>query len=86
MSAAVAAHDEEQVAYFAEYTEQARRAIAEDGVDLRGYFGWSLLDNYEWADGYSKRFGLFFVDYQTQQRTPKQAALWWNETRRCRMW
>ena len=41
----------------------------------------SLLDNYEWSDGYSKRFGLFFVDYETQQRTPKAAALWWRDTR-----
>ena len=65
------------------WAEQLRLALVEDGVDVRGYFGWSLMDNYEWADGYSKRFGLYFVDYATQQRTPKAAALWWNATRRC---
>jgi beta-glucosidase len=83
MSAQAAAVDEEHVAYFRQYTEAMRLALVEDGVDVRGYFGWSLMDNYEWSDGYSKRFGLFFVDYETQQRTPKAAALWWNATRRC---
>lgn len=70
-----------QVTYISEYTEQMRLAMDEDGVDVRGYFGWSLFDNYEWADGYSKRFGLFFVDYETQERTPKLAAHWWKKTR-----
>jgi beta-glucosidase len=49
----------------------------EAGVDLRGYFVWSLLDNFEWADGYSKRFGLVHVDYETQRRTPKDSAIWY---------
>jgi beta-glucosidase len=83
MTAEEAAHDQVHVAYLSQYTEQLRLALVEDGVDVRGYFGWSLMDNYEWADGYSKRFGLYFVDYATQQRTPKAAALWWNATRRC---
>jgi len=47
------------------------------GVDVRGYFVWSLLDNFEWADGYSKRFGLVHVDYETQRRTLKDSALWY---------
>jgi beta-glucosidase len=47
------------------------------GVDVRAYFVWSLLDNFEWADGYSKRFGLVHVDYETQRRTPKDSALWY---------
>jgi beta-glucosidase len=51
----------------------------EGGVDVRGYFVWSLLDNFEWADGYSKRFGLVFVDYDTQQRTLKDSALWYRQ-------
>jgi beta-glucosidase len=49
----------------------------EAGVDLRGYFVWSLLDNFEWADGYSKRFGLIHVDYETQRRTLKDSAIWY---------
>ena len=47
----------------------------ERGVDLKGYFVWSLLDNFEWAEGYSKRFGLVYVGYGTQRRIPKMSAL-----------
>lgn len=49
------------------------------GVDVRGYFVWSLLDNFEWADGYSKRFGIVYVDYPTQTRIPKDSALWYRD-------
>lgn len=84
MTVVDAANDIEQLRYYKEYTEQVKLAMSLDGVKVKGYFGWSLLDNYEWADGYSKRFGLFYVDYATQTRTPKLAARWWNATRsRC---
>ena len=49
------------------------------GVDVRGYFYWSLFDNYEWNSGYAKRFGLVHVDYDTQQRTLKDSAIWYRD-------
>jgi len=71
-----AVNDAERVAYLAGYLDAASHAIA-SGVDLRGYYAWSFLDNFEWAEGYSKRFGLVFVDYRTQERIPKQSAHWY---------
>jgi beta-glucosidase len=62
-----------RVEYYRQHLRAAHDAIAK-GVDLRGYFAWSLLDNYEWAHGYSKRFGLIHVDYSTQQRTIKSSG------------
>jgi beta-glucosidase len=70
--------DPDRVAYLGAHKQAARRAIAQ-GVDLRGYFAWSLLDNFEWAHGYTKRFGLVHVDYSTQARTPKQSARFYAE-------
>jgi beta-glucosidase len=67
-----------RVAYLREHLRAARRAI-DDGVDLRGYFVWSLLDNFEWALGYSRRFGIVHVDYQTLARTPKESARFYAE-------
>lgn len=66
-------HDPRRVSYLREHLSSARRAISE-GVPLRGYFAWSLMDNFEWALGYSKRFGIVYVDYQTQQRILKDSA------------
>ena len=71
-------HDGERVAYLHEHLSACRRAIAQ-GVDLRGYFAWSLLDNFEWAYGYSRRFGLIYVDYATGSRIPKDSAHWYRE-------
>eukprot|EP00980_Cylindrotheca_fusiformis_P003968 scaffold874_cov126-Cylindrotheca_fusiformis.AAC.1 len=65
-----------------EYIEQYLRACAESielGVPLEGYFAWSLMDNFEWEYGYTKRFGLCYVDYETLERTPKLSALWYTQ-------
>ena len=70
--------DPDRVMYLRNYFGQFHRAIAE-GYPLRGYFLWSLMDNFEWADGYTKRFGLHYVDFATQRRTPKLSAAWYRE-------
>jgi beta-glucosidase len=64
--------------YLRNYIGQLHRAVSE-GCPLAGYFLWSLMDNFEWADGYSKRFGIHYVDFRTQQRTPKLSAIWYRE-------
>jgi beta-glucosidase len=69
-------HDLRRINYLRDYFTQARLAM-EDGADLHGYFVWSLMDNFEWSNGYSKRFGLIHVDYATQQRTLKDSARWY---------
>lgn len=70
--------DADRVMYLRNYLGQFNRAIAE-GYPLHGYFLWSLLDNFEWADGYGKRFGIHYVDFATQRRTPKLSAAWYRE-------
>jgi beta-glucosidase len=70
-----------RVAYLDSHFRTAHRAIA-DGIDLRGYFVWTLIDNFEWAWGFSKRFGLVYVDHTTQRRIPKQSARWFSEVTR----
>jgi beta-glucosidase len=69
-------HDADRVDYLRRHFTAAHRAL-QAGVDLRGYFVWSLLDNFEWAYGFSKRFGIVRVDYDTQERTLKDSALWY---------
>ncbi|MEV4945325.1 GH1 family beta-glucosidase [Streptomyces sp. NPDC053755] len=69
-------HDPERVAYLDAHLAATHRAIA-DGADVRGYFLWSLLDNFEWAYGYGKRFGIVYVDFASQRRTPKDSARWY---------
>jgi len=66
--------DPDRLQYLQEHLLAVHQAI-EDGVDVQAYFAWSLMDNFEWAHGYSKRFGLVYVDYETQQRTIKQSGL-----------
>ena len=69
-------HDPQRVDYMHRVLLELSRAI-KDGVPVNGYYAWSLLDNFEWAHGYSKRFGLVHVDYATQVRTPKTSAQWY---------
>lgn len=71
-------HDPRRVAFFQGYLAAAARALAA-GVPLAGYFVWSMMDNFEWAHGYSKRFGLVYVDFATGQRTPKDSYYWYKE-------
>ena len=66
--------DTDRIEYFQGHLRAVSDA-AEQGVDIRGYFAWSLMDNFEWAEGYEKRFGIVYVDYETQQRTIKASGL-----------
>jgi beta-glucosidase len=70
--------DVRRIEYLRAHLKTAHRAI-EDGVPLLGYFVWSLLDNFEWAHGYTKRFGLYWVDFETQERVPKDSAFWYRD-------
>ena len=71
-------YDTDRVMFLRNYLTQLHRAVAE-GIPVKGYFLWSLLDNYEWADGYSKRFGITYVDFNTQKRTPKLSYKFYKE-------
>jgi beta-glucosidase len=71
-----AVHDPQRIDYTAKYLRELERGIGE-GVDVRGYFHWSLLDNFEWAQGYKERFGLIHVDFPTGKRTLKDSARWY---------
>ena len=70
--------DPRRVEYLQTHLGALARAVA-DGVDVRRYFAWSMLDNFEWEHGYSKRFGLVYVDYATQRRVPKRSGLWYRD-------
>lgn len=69
-------HDNDRIDYLRRHLEAVYRAI-EEGTDVRGYFAWSLMDNFEWAFGYSKRFGLTYVDYESQERIKKDSFEWY---------
>jgi beta-glucosidase len=70
--------DPERRAYLQQHVEAVQRAISQ-GADVRGYYAWSLLDNFEWEHGYSRRFGLVYVDYPSQRRVLKRSALWYRD-------
>jgi beta-glucosidase len=70
--------DADRVMYLRNYVTSFHRAVAE-GYPLKGYFLWSLMDNFEWADGYTKRFGIHYTDFATQRRIPKLSAAWYTE-------
>jgi beta-glucosidase len=71
-------HDPQRIEFMDRYLKENLRAI-QDGIDIRGYFHWSLMDNFEWGEGYSKRFGLIHVDYATQKRRIKDSGLWYRD-------
>jgi beta-glucosidase len=71
-------HDQQRIDFITKYLKQYKRAI-DEGIPCKGYFQWSIMDNFEWAHGYSKRFGIVHVDYQTQKRTLKDSAYWYKD-------
>ena len=71
-------NDLDRLNYYKQYLEACNEAI-KSGVKLKGYFAWSLFDNFEWASGYSVRFGINYIDYKTLKRTPKASALWFKK-------
>jgi len=71
-------HDQDRIHYLAAHLREAAR-ILEAGIPLQGYFAWSLMDNFEWAYGYSKRFGLVYVDFESLERTMKDSAYWYRD-------
>jgi beta-glucosidase/6-phospho-beta-glucosidase/beta-galactosidase len=74
-----ALRDDSRREYFEGYLRACAQAI-ELGVPLGGYFAWSLLDNFEWGYGYTRRFGICFVDFKTEVRTPKLSGAWYSRT------
>jgi beta-glucosidase len=71
-------HDERRTTYLQTHIEQVLRAKNE-GIDVRGYFVWTLMDNFEWAEGFKQRFGLIHIDYETLKRTVKNSGWWYKE-------
>ena len=73
-----AVHDSYRIDYMRRYLQQTARCI-EDGVRLRGYFVWTLVDSFEWEDGWGKRFGLVHLDYETRERTLEDSGRWYRD-------
>ena len=71
-------HDTTRIDYYKGYLTQLKRAI-DDGANVKGYFAWSLLDNFEWRLGYTSRFGIVYVDYKTLNRYPKMSSKWFKQ-------
>lgn len=71
-------HDAQRIDFLQRYMIALKRAI-DEGIDVQGYFHWSIMDNFEWAEGYKHRFGLIHIDYETQKRTLKDSAYWYRD-------
>ena len=71
-------HDPDRIDFLQRYLTELHKAI-EEGAPLKGYMQWSFLDNFEWSDGYSERFGIIYVDYPTLRRIPKDSAVWYKQ-------
>jgi len=69
-------HDPQRIDFLHRYLKEFKRAN-EDGVLIKGYFVWSLMDNFEWSEGYNERFGLIHIDYETEKRTIKDSGYWY---------
>jgi beta-glucosidase len=75
-------HDPQRIDYLARHLSALKRAV-DEGIDVLGYFHWTLMDNFEWAEGYRQRFGLIYTDYTTQQRILKDSAYWYRDVIAC---
>lgn len=71
-------HDPNRIDFMKRYLRELRKAVSE-GIPVIGYFSWSIMDNFEWSEGYNERFGLIYVDYETQERIPKDSAYFYQE-------
>lgn len=73
-----ALHDTKRINYYKSYLQQLKKTV-DDGANVIGYFAWSLLDNFEWRLGYTSRFGIVYVDFNTLKRYPKMSAYWFKK-------
>ena len=74
-------NDDLRIAYVKQVLKWAHKAI-EEGIELRGYYLWSLMDNFEWSAGYSARYGVYYTDFETLERSPKKSAKWYSTVTR----